>query len=106
MNPEFKIIIKTLKKKVVELDPQKIEAIKEKRRLQREFRKQNPIEPKEPKIKVDYKNDFENINKSLKNLIGFSVDELNEKLKASKINSVQLGQPSDEVVNIKSKKRK
>lgn len=92
----FKIIIKPIKPKIKELDPVKIEALKEKRRLQREAKKNRPKEPKEPKEtspKKDYKEEMENINKSLKNLIGFSVDEINEKLKVAKPSTVQLGIP-------------
>jgi hypothetical protein len=80
----YKIIIKPIKPKVKETDPLKIEAMKEKRRLQREARKNKPVEPKEPKepkIKHDYTNEINEINKKVKNLIGFSVDEINDKLK-------------------------
>jgi len=93
----FKIIIKPLKPKVIETDPIKIEALKEKRRLQREARKNKPVVPKEPKEvkpKVDYSEQLENINKTVKNLVGFSIDEINEKLKANKISGVQVGLPS------------
>lgn len=77
----YRIIIKPIKPRVKETDPIKIEAIKEKRRLQREARKNKPIEPKEPKIKPDRSNEINQINQKVKNLIGFSVDEINEKLK-------------------------
>jgi len=81
----FKIIIKPIKPKVIELDPVKIEALKEKRRLQREIRKNKPKqEIKEQRTKTDYSSEFEKINKNLKNLIGFSVEEINDKLKSSK----------------------
>ncbi len=94
----FKIIIKPIKPKVKELDPVKIEALKEKRRLQREARKNRPVEPKEPKepkVKPDYSQDIENINKTIKNLVGFSVDEINEKLKATKYTTTQVGLPNN-----------
>ena len=102
----FKIIIKPIKPKVKELDPVKIEALKEKRRLQREARKNKPVEPKEPKepkVKPDYSQDIENINKTVKNLIGFSVDEINEKLKNSNYTTTQVG-VMPEQVEIKTKK--
>jgi ribosomal protein L13E len=95
----FKVIIKPIKPRVKELDPIKIEALKEKRRLQREARKNRPKEespePKEPKVKPDYTAEIENINKTVKNLVGFSIDEINQKLKASIINNVQVGLPVD-----------
>jgi hypothetical protein len=95
----FKVIIKPIKPRVKELDPIKIEALKEKRRLQREARKNRPKEespePKEPKVKPDYTTEIENINKTVKNLVGFSIDEINQKLKASIINTVQVGLPVD-----------
>jgi len=108
---DFKIIIKPIKPKVKELDPIKIEALKEKRRLQREARKNKPVEPKEPKepkVKPDYTQEIENINKTLKNLVGFSIDEINDKLKASNFTTTQVGLPNNiEVVsNKKSKKNK
>lgn len=106
MNSDFKIIIKPLKPKVKELDPVKIEALKEKRRLQREARKNKPVEPKEPKepkVKPDYTQDIENINKTVKNLIGFSIDEINDKLKNINYTSVQVGLPKS--VEIKPKKK-
>ena len=105
MNSEYKIIIKPIKPKVKETDPIKIEALKEKRRLQREARKNKPVEPKEPKepkVKPDYSQDIENINKTVKNLIGFSIDEINDKLKNTNYTSVQVGLP--EPVEIKPKK--
>jgi ribosomal protein L13E len=80
----YKIIIKPIKPKVKETDPAKIEAMKEKRRLQREARKDKPKEPKEPKeskIKPDNSHEINEINKKIKNLIGFTVDEINDKLK-------------------------
>lgn len=82
----FKIIIKPIKKKVIELDPIKIQALKEKRRLQREARKNKPKteEVKVPKIKIDHSNEIDNINKTLKSLIGFNIDEINNKLKNKK----------------------
>lgn len=86
MNTQFKIVIKPIKPKVKETDPIKIEAMKEKRRLQREARKNKPVEPKEPKEpKPDYSNEIENINKSLKNIVGLSLDEINDKINASGI---------------------
>lgn len=103
----FKIIIKPIKPKVKETDPIKLEALKEKRRLQREARKSKPKEPKEPKEvkpKVDYTEQLENINKTVKNLVGFSIDEINDKLKANKITTLQVGQPKEEVIKKKSKK--
>ena len=80
-NLSFKIVIKPIKpKKPKETDPVKIEAMKEKRRLQREARKaQGPKEPKEPK--PDYTNQLEVINKTLKNIVGLNIDEINQKLK-------------------------
>jgi hypothetical protein len=105
----FKIIIKPLKKKVVEIDPIKIQALKEKRKLQRQIKKDNkPIseEVKIPKIKIDHSDEIENINKTLKNLIGFSIDEINDKLKTSKTSTVQLGNPSNEVKEIKKERKK
>ena len=107
---DFKIIIKTIKPKTKETDPVKIEALKEKRRLQREARKNNPQEPKqnkEPKQKKDISEDIININKTLKNLVGFSVDELNEKLKSSKVSNVQVGPPPVEIIDkpIENKKK-
>ncbi|AIW01907.1 MAG: hypothetical protein ASQ68_gp17 [Yellowstone Lake virophage 6] len=110
MNSEFKVIIKPMKPKVKELDPIKIEALKEKRRLQREARKNNPVEPKEPKepkVKPDYTQEIENINKTLKNLVGFSIDEINEKLKNINYTTTQVGLPTepDVVPNKKSRKK-
>jgi hypothetical protein len=105
MSDNFKIIIKTVKPKVKETDPIKLEAMKEKRRLQREARKDKPVEPKEPKPpKKDNTEEIENINKTVKNLVGFSIDEINEKLKANKITSVQVGPPTIESPK-ESKKR-
>jgi 1-acyl-sn-glycerol-3-phosphate acyltransferase len=104
----FKIIVKPIKPKIKETDPVKIEAQKEKRRLQREARKNKPKEQKEPaeiKPKIDYSEDIQNINKTLKNLIGFSVDELNEKLNSSKVSTVQIGQPIVEDKPIENKKK-
>ena len=85
MNTQFKIVIKPIKPKVKETDPVKIEAMKEKRRLQREARKNKPRDPTletkaiKPKSKTD--EEIEEMNKKVKNLIGFSVDEINDKLK-------------------------
>jgi hypothetical protein len=98
MNSDFKVIIKSTKPKVKELDPIKIEALKEKRRLQREARKNQPVEPKvpkEPKVKPDYTQDIENINKTLKNLVGFSIDEINDKLKIINYTTTQVGIPTE-----------
>jgi hypothetical protein len=104
MSDNFKIIIKTVKPKVKETDPIKLEAMKEKRRLQREARKDKPVVPKEPKPpKKDNTEELENINKTVKNLVGFSIDEINEKLKANKITTVQVGPPPD-VVQTKPKR--
>jgi len=109
MSELFKVVIKPIKPKMKETDPIKIEALKEKRRLQRETRKNKPKEdeaiPKQPKKIVD-KEKLENINKTLKNLVGFSIEEINEKLKASKITTPQLGIPKDEVIEIKKKGKK
>jgi hypothetical protein len=102
----FKIVIKPIKPKVKELDPAKIEALKEKRRLQRETRKNKPKDesPKPKTPKPDYSGDIENINKTLKNLVGFSIDEINDKIKASKVSTVQLGNPQPvEMVETKKK---
>jgi len=79
----FKIVIKPIKPKVVELDPVKIKALKEKRKLQREIRKDKP--KKEPRTKPDYSDDLEKINKNLKKLVGLSVEEINDKLKLVKV---------------------
>ena len=106
----FKIVIKPIKPKVKELDPAKIEALKEKRRLQRETRKNKPKDesPKPKTPKPDYSGDIENINKTLKNLVGFSIDEINDKIKAStNIKTVQLGNPQPvEIVENKKKGKK
>jgi hypothetical protein len=84
----YKVVIKVIKPKVKETDPIKIAEMKEKRKLQREAHKNKPkdpnlvtkaIKPKESKIKTD--DQIEEINKKVKNLIGFSVDEINDKLK-------------------------
>jgi len=84
MNTQFKIVIKPIKPKFKETDPIKIEAIKQKRKEQREERKNKPVEPKEPKQpKQDLTSEIENINKSLKNMVGLTVDEINDKLKGS-----------------------
>jgi hypothetical protein len=79
----FKIVIKPIKPKVIELDPVKIKALKEKRKLQREMRKGKP--KKEPITKPDYSDDLEKINKNLKKLVGLSVEEINDKLKLVKV---------------------
>ena len=107
MSQLFKIVIKPIKPKMKELHPTKIEALKEKRRLQREIRKNKPKEETEikPKIIVD-KTQIENINKTLKNLVGFNIDEINEKIKASRTTPVQVGVPKEEVVEIKKKGKK
>lgn len=83
---DFKIVIKQIKpKKPKETDPVKIEAMKEKRRLQREARKaeglKEPKEPKDPKPKPNYSDQLEVINKTLKNIVGLNIDEINAKLK-------------------------
>ena len=106
---DFKVIIKPIKPKVKELDPIKIEALKEKRRLQREARKNRPVEPKEPKepkVKPDYTQEIENINKTLKNLVGFSIDEINDKLKASNFTTTQVGLPTESPTIKKVKRNK
>ena len=113
MSELFKIVIKPIKPKIKETDPIKIEALKEKRRLQRETRKNKPKQDEAiPKQKPEKKNkeELENINKTLKNLVGFSIDEINEKLKASKITTPQLGLPEPlenfEIKEIKQTKKK
>ena len=115
MSELFKIVIKPIKPKIKETDPIKIEALKEKRRLQREVRKNKPKQDGMeaiPKQKPEKKNkeELENINKTLKNLVGFSIDEINEKLKASKITTPQLGLPEPlenfEIKEIKQTKKK
>jgi hypothetical protein len=111
MNQEYKIIIKPIKPKMKETDPEKIEALKEKRRLQRETRKNKPKEdkqPKEKKEKINNSEEIDNLNKSLKNLIGYSIDEINEKIKSLKVSPVQLGPEPvivEEVVKDKKKKK-
>jgi len=48
--------------------------------------KNKPVEPKEPKPpKPDYSTDIENINKSLKNIVGLTLDEINDKINAPAI---------------------
>jgi hypothetical protein len=106
---DFKVVIKPIKPKVKETDPIKIEAMKEKKRLQREARKNKPKEPKEEgekKVKPDYSNEIENINKSLKNIVGLSIDEINAKLKAPPPSTVHYGdnQPI-EMVETKKKSK-
>jgi hypothetical protein len=104
----FKIVIKTIKPKMKETDPDKIEAKKEKRRQQREARKNQPKEPKEEKKKTNNTEEIENLNKSLKNLIGYSIDEINDKIKSLKVSPVQLGpEPAiiEEVVKEKKKRK-
>lgn len=102
---DYKIVIKPIKKKVKETDPVKLEAMKEKRKQQREERKKNPQPPKEKKEKKEKKTD-ENIIKideTLKNLIGHTIDELNEKL--HNIKGIQVGtQPTE--IKIKNRKEK
>jgi len=96
MNQDFKIIIKSVKPKMKETDPDKIEALKEKRRLQREARKNKPVEekkPKEKKIKNDLSEEIDNINKTLKNLVGFNIDEINQKIKDSRPSTPHFGIP-------------
>jgi len=111
MNQDFKIVIKTIKPKTKETDPKKIEALKEKRKLQRENRKNQPKEDKQPKQPKEKTNteDIDNLNKSLKNLIGYSIDEINEKIKLLKVSPVQLGpEPAiiEEVIKEKKKRKK
>jgi hypothetical protein len=108
MNQDFKIVIKNIKPKTKETDPEKIEARKEKRRLQQEARKDKPKEPKQPKEKTNTE-DIDNLNKSLKNIIGYSIDEINEKIKSLKVSPVQLGpEPAiiEEVIKEKKKRKK
>jgi len=105
----FKIVIKTIKPKIKETDPDKIEAMKEKRRQQREARKNQPKEQKEKKEKINNTEEIENLNKSLKNLIGYSIDEINDKIKSLKVSPVQLGpEPAiiEEVIKEKKKRKK
>lgn len=93
---KFKIIIKPVKPvkpKVKETDPIILEQLREKRKLQREARKNKPKQ--EPKPKVDYSKEIENINKTMKNIVGFSIDEINEKLEKAKITTVQIGLPKN-----------
>ena len=109
MSELFKIVIKPIKQKTQELDPAKIEALKAKRKLQRELKKNKPkqdgIESEtKPKIKVNTE-EIENINKTLKNLIGFNVSEINDKLQASKTIPIQVGPPPVEVIEVKKKKQ-
>ena len=102
----FKVIIKEIKPKVKELDPIKIEALKEKRRLQREARKLKPKEDnKENKPKEDKTEKIENINKTIKNITGLSIDELNAKLNPV-ITTIQAGEPVIETVIKKTRKKK
>ena len=100
----FKVIIKEIKPKK-ELDPIKIEALKEKRRLQREARKLIPKEEKENKPKENNTEKIENINKTIKNLTGLSIDELNAKLNPV-ITTIQAGEPVIETVIKKTRKKK
>jgi hypothetical protein len=105
----FKIVIKTIKPKIKETDPDKIEARKEKRRQQREARKNQPTEKKEKKEKIINTEEIDNLNKSLKNIIGYSIDEINEKIKTLKVSPVQLGpEPAivEEVIKEKKKRKK
>jgi len=110
----FQIVIKNIKPKTKETDPEKIEAIKEKRRQQREARKNQPTEPKQKKQPKEPKEptnteDIDNLNKSLKNIIGYSIDEINEKIKTLKVSPVQLGpEPAivEEVIKERKKKNK
>ena len=96
MNQEYKIIIKPIKPKIKETDPDKIEALKEKRRLQREARKDKPKQIKEPKQKKeqdDLSEEIDNINKTIKNLIGFNIDEINQKIKEARPSTPHFGIP-------------
>jgi len=114
MNQDYKIVIKPIKPKMKETDPEKIEVIKEKRKLQREARKNKPKEekqPKEKKEKDDLSEEIENINKSLKNLIGFNIDEINQKIQMCRPSTPNFGMPEpvkEELVEPvkKSKKKK
>ena len=108
MSELFKIIIKPIKeKKIKELDPIKIEALKEKRRIQRDEKKNRPkTDEIKPKLEKKSKEEIENFNKTLKNIVGFSVDEINEKL-TQKISNIQLGQTEVEpILETKVKKTK
>jgi len=104
---DYKIIIKPIKPRIKETDPIKLEAMKQKRKEKREANKNKP--KPEPKEKVDKppKEDttefIDNVNKSLKNIIGFSIEEINEKIKKSAPKPVQMGMPD---VKIKEKKNK
>lgn len=107
----FRIVIKTIKPKMKETDPDKIEAMKEKRRQQREARKTQPKEQKKKeKIeKINNTEEIDNMNKSLKNLIGYSIDEINEKIKSLKVSPVQVGPEPvivEEVIKDKKKRKK
>jgi len=101
----FKVIIKEIKPRIKELDPIKIEALKEKRRLQREARKLKPKEEKPKEEKEDKTEKIENINKTIKNLTGLSIDELNAKLNPV-ITTIQVGEPVIETVIKKTRKKK
>ena len=78
----FRVIIKPMKKKVIELDPIKILALKEKRKIQREAKKNKPTTDEVilQKDKIDHSDEIDKINKTLKSLIGFNIDEINNKL--------------------------
>jgi hypothetical protein len=105
----FRIVIRNIKPKMKETDPDKIEARKEKRRQQREARKNQPTEKKEKKEKIINTEEIDNLNKSLKNIIGYSIDEINEKIKTLKVSPVQLGpEPAivEEVIKEKKKRKK
>jgi hypothetical protein len=94
---DYKIIIKPIKPRTKETDPIKLEAMKQKRKEKREANKNKPKpEPKE-KVEKPPKEDttefIDNINKSLKNIIGFSIEEINDKIKQSAPKPVQMGMP-------------
>jgi len=100
----FKIVIKTIKPRVKETDPDKIAATKEKRRVQREAKKNEPKKEKEPKQPKKDNTDLENINKTIKNLLGFTIEEMNQKL--IKPIGVQVGPPVDIIMPIKETKKR
>lgn len=120
---DFKLMIKT--KKVKEVDPDKVAELAEKRRLRKtEINKQNSelifdsesafaalarkLEKEEKQIaKQEAKEQLLNINKTLKNLIGYSIDEINEKInQATSITVTKVGGPDQLDVPKKSKSKK
>ena len=91
---DFKIVIKHIKPKVKETDPEKLAQIKEAKRLKKEAKAKEPKVDK-PKLdkqpKQDITEHIHNINKSLYNIVGYTIDELNEKMKAPPPATVQYG---------------